>query len=225
MRRLGDLLVGPGEAGVLHDLAVAARFAVDEVERGEFGILLGFEAEVGGDDGREREAFFGVGDGGFETLGEGELAEAFVERAPAADASGDAPAQGADAGDFVEFEIERGLEVPIVGRAAAGVEAEEFLVFLAPEDGEEVAADAVAGGFGEAEHGVGGDGSVDAVAAFLEDVESGEGGERNAGADHAVLRDDRRAVLIARADFLRADGGAFAGFAQRAHLQRPLCRP
>jgi hypothetical protein len=76
------------------------------------------------------------------------------------------------------------------GRAARGVEAVELFRLRLVDDGEEVAADAAAGGLHEAERGVGGDGGVDGRAALAQDVEADLRRERLAGADHAVLGDD-----------------------------------
>ncbi len=53
-----------------------------------------------------------------------------------------------------------------------------------PHDGEEVAADAVAGGLHQAQCGVGGDRRVDRRAALLEDVERYLGGQRMGGGRH-----------------------------------------
>ncbi len=51
-----------------------------------------------------------------------------------------------------------------------------------PDHGVAVATEAAAGGFDEAEDGVGGDGGVDCGATFFEDLDGGEGGERVRGA-------------------------------------------
>jgi len=58
-----------------------------------------------------------------------------------------------------------------------------------PDDGEEVAAEAVARGLHETEGGVGGDGGVDGGAAGFENIEADLGRERVAGGDHAVRGD------------------------------------
>ncbi len=74
------------------------------------------------------------------------------------------------------------------GRAAGAGEANDFFELWVPDHGVAVAADAGAGGFDEAEDGVGGDGGVDGGAAFFEDFDGGEGGEgvRGAGGSAAT---------------------------------------
>jgi hypothetical protein len=74
--------------------------------------------------------------------------------------------------------------------AAGGVEAVKFFVGGAPDDREEVAADAVAGGFHEAERGVGRDGRIHGRAAGFQHVEGDLRGQRVRGGGHAVLGDD-----------------------------------
>ena len=68
------------------------------------------------------------------------------------------------------------------GRAAGAGEADDFREFGIPDHGEAIAADAGAGGFEEAEAGVGGDGGVDRGAAVFENLDGGERGERMRGA-------------------------------------------
>jgi len=62
--------------------------------------------------------------------------------------------------------------------------------------GEEIASRSAAHGLDQREHGVGGKGGVDGASAGLENIEAGHARQRLAGADHAVARDDGRAVLI-----------------------------
>ncbi len=71
------------------------------------------------------------------------------------------------------------LEGKAEGRTAGGVEAVKFFGLRVSDDGEEVAAAAVAGGLHEADGG-------EAIDADLR-------GEGLAGADHAVLTEDRGA--------------------------------
>ena len=126
---------------------------------------------------------------GARTVRQRQLAEARVELGPAIDAARDADRERADLGDAVELLPLEFFEREGVRAAAAGVEAVEPLGFGVPDDGEEVAAEAAAGGFRHGEHGVGRDGGVDGVAARLERFDGGERGERLAGGGHAVLSD------------------------------------
>ncbi len=133
---------------------------------------------------------------GSSSLAKASLPNFCVQRLPAADAAGHAPGEGTVDGDFLQAQVEGLLEAPVIGRAAAGVEAEELLVFLAPENGEEVAAGPAAHRLDKAEHGIGRNDRVDRIAAGLENVDARHARQRHGGADHAVLRDYRRAVLV-----------------------------
>ena len=82
------------------------------------------------------------------------------------------------------------LERQRLRRAAAAIEAVELLRLRVPDDGEQVAAHAVADGLHEPERGIGGDRRVHRRAAALEDVERHLAHERMAGGRHAVRGDD-----------------------------------
>src|SRR5690606_23371673 len=84
-----------------------------------------------------------------------------------------------------------------------------------PDDGIEIAADAVAGGLDKAEHGVGGNGGVNGRAAGLEHVQSSLRGERVGRGGGAVGRDDGRAGGDGAAAF-----GALAGHREGCILAR-----
>ena len=150
-----------------------------------------------GDNGRDREPVFCVTDGGFQTLRETQLTEALVEQVPAADTTRDGPLQWAFTRNSFEAQPGRLIEIPRIRRPPAGIQAEELLIGFGPEDGEQIAADAVAAGLGQAEHGVGRDCRVDAITACFEDIDAGHGCERLARADDAVLTNDGRAITVA----------------------------
>ena len=126
-------------------------------------------------------------------------------------------------------------------RPAAGVEAVELLRLRIPDDGEQVAADALPRGLHEAQDGVGRDGGVDRGAAALEDVERHLARQRLAGRRHAVRGDDFRARGDQRAAGTRAGvrpfhchdedqpkdrarGTAQAGFCARDRPDSNTCR-
>ena len=73
---------------------------------------------------------------------------------------------------------------------AAAIEAVELLRLRVPDDGEQVAAHAVADGLHEPERRVGGDRRVHRRAAALQDIERHLAHERMAGRRHAVRGDD-----------------------------------
>ena len=124
---------------------------------------------------------------------ERQLAEAAVELGPAIDATGHAHRERTEARDVFQLAALEFFERETARAAAAGVEAVELFRFGVPDDGEQVAAEAAAHGFGDAEDGVGGDGGVDRVAAGLQDFDGGERRERLARGRHAVFADGGRA--------------------------------
>ena len=150
-----------------------------------------------GDHGRERKALLGVVDGGLQAARETQPPEAFAEHCPAADTPGHRPRQRALARNAAQPQRVRLLQVPRVRCPPAGVEPEQPLILRRPHEGEQVPADAVAAGLGQAEHGVGGDGRIHAATAGLEDIDAHQGRQRLTGADDAVLAGHGRAMGVA----------------------------
>jgi hypothetical protein len=69
----------------------------------------------------------------------------------------------------------------------------QFLRLRIPDDGEQIAADAVSGGLHQAEGRIRRDRGVDRAAAGFQDVERDLGGQRVAGGGHALAGMDFRA--------------------------------
>ena len=100
---------------------------------------------------------------------------------------------GPSLGIVFEFQLPKMFQRQCMGRAAAGIEAMKFFRLAVPNDGEQIAAHAVAGGFNQTHQGIGGNGGVHGGAALFQDVQRGLRGQRLAGGGHAVTRDDFRA--------------------------------
>jgi hypothetical protein len=124
---------------------------------------------------------------------EGEFAEAAVELGPTIGATRHAHRERAEARDIVQLAALELVEREAARTAAAGIEAVELFSFGFPNDGEQVAAEAAAHRFGDAEHRVGRDRGVDRVAAGLQDFNGGERREGLTGGRHAVFADSGRA--------------------------------
>ena len=156
---------------------LARRAAVGQERLGEAGKVAAacaFAGPAEGDDFGDGKAFAGVADGGGEHVRQRQLAEPAVQLGPAVDAAGHADRERAERRNVLRAcacAILRQLCERRDAAAAAGVEAVELLRLGVPDDGEQVAAEAAAGGLGDAEDGVGGDGGVDGVAAGFEHVE------------------------------------------------------
>ncbi len=176
-------------SGVAADVAFVGSLAVGGV--GVEGVGGLFDSGAGaGEDGevaldvvandlRSGGAGLAVVDGGFEELGPLEFAVALVEGPPGVEGSGDGDGDGSVGGEDAVLCAGAGdVESEGFGRAAGAGEADDFVEFGVPDHGEAVAADAGAGGFDEAEDGVGGNGGVDCGAAFFQGLDGGEGGER-----------------------------------------------
>lgn len=76
------------------------------------------------------------------------------------------------------------------GRPPAGVESVQALCFGVPDQRKQVAADATAGWFNHAEHGIGGNGGIHGRAAPFENFDGHLRRQRLTGAGHAVARND-----------------------------------
>ena len=82
----------------------------------------------------------------------------------------------------------------LIPRAATrAVDAVQFAGCRVVDNGEKIAADPVAGGFHQAQRGIGGDCRIDRAAAVLEHIERDLRRQRMRGRRHAVLRDHRAA--------------------------------
>src|SRR5690606_23337250 len=78
-------------------------------------------------------------------------------------------------------------------RAAGAVVAVQLPGLRVPDDGEQVAADAVAGRLHQAEGGIGGDGGIHGAAAAAHGVQGDLGGQRVRGGSHGLGREHFRA--------------------------------
>ena len=95
-------------------------------------------------------------------------------------------------GDRFEPLLLKILQAQRIRGPPAGVETVELATLRIPHDGEEIAADPIACGLHEAQHGVGGDGRVDCVASCFQDVQSHLSCKRLTGGCHGVGGDDLR---------------------------------
>ena len=147
-------------------------------------------AQFDGDDGGDGKALLGVADRRREDLGERELPVLRVELEPAVAGARDAPGVRA-----VERDRAVGERRDLLGRqrergAAGGVEADDFLLRRVPEDGEEVAAEAVRRRLHQAEAGVRRDRRVDGAPPLAQDLHSRLSAEGLGARHHAVLGPD-----------------------------------
>ena len=144
------------------------------------------------------EALVRVADGRREQVLHRQLAELAVQREPAVDGTRHGDRQKAAGRDVVRRGGLRQLGLHLLVAepergTARGVEAVELLGLRIVNDGEEIAAHAVAHRFHQTECRIRGNGRVHGGAAGFEDIESGLRGERVAGADHAVRAEHGRA--------------------------------
>src|SRR6476646_5329708 len=105
------------------------------------------------DDLCDGESVAGVLDRGGEDFVEWQLAKAVVQLGPAVDASGHRHGERSSGGDVFQVAMLELFECEAARAAAAGVEAVELLCVGVPDNGEQVAAEAAAHGFGYAEDG------------------------------------------------------------------------
>ena len=185
---LRQQFVGCGQARVAEDPALAGRFAVWHERVGESRVV-GQGARIGGPGGgrqlRDRKSFMGKRDGRRKKLGEVLAAVALVQFVPAVHRARNGYRQRPERGDVLQSALAKDVEIQRAWRPAAGVQAGWRVLAGFPDHGEQVAADAAAGGLGKPQHGVGGDRRVDSVAAGAEQVQAGLGGEHLAGRHHA----------------------------------------
>ena len=191
--------VGGGEVRVLEDLADARRASVREVGGRRVGPLRQGEGRAGPlplDDLAHREAAAGVGDGRRQRVGELQRPEPLQQLVPAIDRARHRPRQGSLARHPRVTLPDQRLAVDLVRRAAGRVQPVELLGLGVPEDGEQVAADAVHVRLDQPEDGVDRHRGVYRVAAGLEDVDAHLRRQRLAGRHHAVRGDDLGAAAV-----------------------------
>ena len=173
---VGDQFHGRAEFGVAEDLAQLGRHAVGQVDAPGIGIAgkFGRLSEPGlVDDLGDRVAVFRVVDCGREDVFPGQLAELLMEFGPAIDA--------ARHGHRLNAELRHGgiahgfeqVDGEALGRPAAGVDAGQLAGFGLVVDDEEIAADAAALRFHDAESGIGRDGRIDGGTAAGQDLRAG----------------------------------------------------
>ena len=190
------------EGRVAEALAFLRRPTAGKEDLCEAGLVLeaGHRAgPVRGDDGGDGEALLGVADGRGEDLGERELAVLRVELEPAVAGTRDAPGVRA-----VERDRAVGERRDLFGRerqrrASGGVQADDLLLGRIPEDGEEVAAEAVRRRLHQAEAGVRRDRRVDGAPPLAQDLHSRLSAEGLGARHHAVLGPDGGAGRLASA--------------------------
>ena len=146
-----------------------------------------------GDQFGKGETLLGIADGRREDLRHGQLAKALVQFEPAVDAAGHGDGQWSVGGNLLEPALAEVLQSQATRRAPAAIESVQLLGLGVPDDGEKITADTIAGGFHQAQGGVGGDGRIDGVAALPQDLQSDLRGEGLAGGRHGVAGDDLRA--------------------------------
>ena len=197
----GEDAEGLRQPGVLEDLAGARGLSAGEERRRRARHLCqaaGRGAPGRGDQLADGETLLGIRDRRREQLRERPGAEPGAQRVPPADASGHRPRQRPLVGDLGEplglEEFERRCE----RGASAGIQAVQGLGLGVPDDGEQVAADAVGGRLDQAEDGIRGDRGVDGVAPVLQDADRRGGRQRLARRGHPVPRHDGRPCLVDR---------------------------
>ncbi len=162
-----------------------------------------------GDQFRQRKSVLGVVDGGLEQRVETERPRFLAERIPSSHAARNGDGQDS----VVRHRLESAAANPIQGhlcrRPAARVQPVELARFRLVDDGEEISAQAIAGGLDDAEHGIGRNGGVHRVTAELEDLRAGPRRERLAGGDDSEAANHHRAGLGSRS------GRAFTRLAPR----------
>ena len=149
--RVGPALTGARAGAVLgEDRADVVGFLDDPV-RAKFVEGPHRLAPVGGDHRRDRKVVAGIGDGGGQQIGHGHAAEAAVQGEPAVDAARNRHRHRAEARQIAVLGGlgARGLQTEARRRTAGAVVAEQPLLNRIPDQGEEVAADARAGGLDE----------------------------------------------------------------------------
>ena len=116
-------------------------------------------APIIGDDLRNRRAVTGVLNGRFEVHVHRLLAELVMQRVPAIDRARHRHGRGAEGRNLLALHEFVGFRLHVVqcraqGRATGAIVAVELLRFRVPDDGKQIAADAVAGRLDQAEHGI-----------------------------------------------------------------------
>ena len=188
LQRVREIRVAPGLAG-------ARRATVDGELLGEARPLAQSRhrtVPVVGDHLGHRVPFAGVTDGRRQVVGHRLATETVVQGEPAVDRSGHRHRQRAGGRDVLQaaaLELSQGERFR---RAARTVVAIELLRLRVPDDGEQVATDAVAGRLHQAERGIGRDRRVDCRASALHHVQRDLGGQRLRGSRHRMRGDHLR---------------------------------
>lgn len=169
--------------------------APGHVDFGEVGIVrqhFRVEPPVISNDLGHRESVPRVLDRGLQDLVHGKLSEALVQFEPAVHGARHGNRERAAGGDGLVVVLPEPFQGQVLRRAPTGIQAVELPGFRVPDDGEEIAADAVARGLHQSEQGVGGNRRVHRGTALLENVQRDLGCQRLAGRRHAVRGDDFR---------------------------------
>ena len=176
----GDQFQGVGQVGILKHLTFPGGAATGHVGLSVVWIIVeppGGAFQVIGDQLRYREALPGIGDGRLEDLLHGKAPKAAMQLKPAVHRAGHADRKGAVAGDFTQPQLPEMLQGQGLWRPAAGIQAVELLRLAIPHNGEQVPADATAGGFHQAQGRVGRYGRVDGVTPLFQDIQGDLGGQ------------------------------------------------
>lgn len=140
-----------------------------------------------------RVAFARVADGGRKIVGHGLAAKAAMQGEPAIDGTRHGDRQRPGRRDLLQaaaLELGQGQRLR---RAAGPVVAVQLLCLRVPDDGEQIATDAIAGRLHQAQRSIGGDGGIDRRAAGFHHVQCDLGGQWLRSGRHGVRRDDFRA--------------------------------
>jgi hypothetical protein len=230
----GELPVRPRQVGIAEQLADPRRPAVEQERAGghrvateEVFALRPQAAHQLGD----REAVLGQTDRRRQQLGERPPAEPLEELRPAVHGAGNGDREHPAVRHAADPARAQRLDGEPGRRPAAGVQAEQLALPRVVDQGEQVAADAVAHRRHQARHCVGGDRGVDGVAAARQDHGAGLRRQRMLRRDDAAPGDHHGprlgAVLLAEAvpRDQRQDDGQHAGCLHRVLRVRPYTRP